>query len=446
MATLTTPGLSCPHGEQCEHFLNFKAYNFSLDAYHHMTSVEHTKVPCKHGRACHAHARLCAGARDFNDVCHCTLYTHGRAELAEWPEGVVSIMSQKDNSYCNGYGTDGHQAFYGRHTNGQGNGIPVDEKMRINHNGADLTLEQTLQALDVNGVDLICSELRAHELEHEMHLLNSVVPTLREHPRLKEAEGCVSPCKLTSTQGKILSKIPVTDLELFSLLLYTGTEAQGMLRKALRSTNCDNPLDGWWWTIQLIRHAVIKLSEPQPQTLYHGLNGVVLFEDKSGNTPLVPNALNYANFISTSMSKEIATVFAVGAGGTVDDSDAHLVGTVLCFPNYYSNRAHELAVADMRWISKFPDEQEWLMMPLGYEGNVPTVKCDSYDKRTHLAKIKADPRFTGLIYPSNGDFLLSSEKRDGPNGKPVTVNYHDITWLSASLEERNFYRRQQNLW
>ena len=437
MATLTTPGLSCPHGEQCEHFQNFKAYNFSLDAYHHMTSVEHTKVPCKHGRACHAHARLCAGARDFNDVCHCTLYTHGRAELSEWPEGVVSIMSQKDNSYCNGYGTDGHQAFYGSHTAGQINGLPVDEKMRINHNGEDLTLEQKLQALDINGVDLICSELRAHGLEHEMHLLNSVVPTLREHPRLKEAEGSVSPCKLHG-QGKILSKIPVTDLELFSLLLYTGTEAQGMLRKALRSTNGDKTLDGWWWTIQLIRHAVIKLSEPQPQTLYHGLNGVVLIEqscgDKGWKTGLVPNALNYANFISTSMSKEIATVFAVGAGGTVKQSDAHMVGTVLCFPNIEREYAHELAIADMRWISKFPDEQEWLMMPLGFAGNVPAVKCDYTYVHRHWTWADGTRKYISKdthVANGGGDFLVSSEKRDGPNGKPVTVNYHDITWRST---------------
>ena len=362
---------------------------------HHMTSVEHTKVPCKHGRACHAHARLCAGARDFNDVCHCTLYTHGRAELSEWPEGVVSIMSQK-RWECNGYGTDGHEAFYGYHTYAT--------------TGEDLTLEQKLQALDINGVDLICSELREHGLEHEMHLLNSVVPTLREHPRLKEAENSESPCKLHG-QGEILSKIPVTDLELFSLLLYTGTEAQGMLRKALRSTNGDKSLDGWWWTIQLIRHAVIKLSEPQPQTLYHGLNGVVLTEEhlvQYYSDSLY--ALNYANFISTSMSKEIATVFAVGAGGTVDDSDAHLVGTVLCFPRDgpatpFKIGACELAIADMRWISKFPDEQEWLMMPLGYDGNIPTVS-------------------------TNVDFLVSSETRDGPNGKPVTVNYHDIIWQS----------------
>ena len=385
-----------------------------------MTSVEHTKVPCKHGRACHAHARLCAGARYFNDVCHCTLYTHGRAELAEWPEGVVSIMSQQEIGICNGHGTDGHHAFYGRHTNELGIELPAYFACGF--------LEETIQTLEIKGVDLICSELRAHGLEHEMHLLNSVVPTLREHPRLKEAENSESPCKLTGKQGKLLSKIPVTDLELFSLLLYTGTEAQGMLRKALRSTNGDKTLDGWWWTIQLIRHAVIKLSEPQPQTLYHGLNGVVLIEQSSGDTTLVPNALNYANFISTSMSKEIATVFAVGAGGTVKQSDAQQVGTVLCFPNIKRGYAHELAIADMRWISKFPDEQEWLMMPLGYEGNIPTVKCD-YVHRHWTAD--GTRKYKDTHVANGGDFLVSSEKRDGPNGKPVTVNYHDITWRST---------------
>merc|ERR1711920_357050 len=82
----------------------------------------------------------------------------------------------------------------------------------------------------------------------------------------------------------------------------------------------------------------------------------------------------YSNIVSGSMSLDMASIFAKGEGGTV--STASSVGTVfhvdLCKSNYnpletigYDKYKDGAAViyADMRWISKFRDEHEWLMVP-----------------------------------------------------------------------------------
>jgi hypothetical protein len=89
-------------------------------------------------------------------------------------------------------------------------------------------------------------------------------------------------------------------------------------------------------------------------------------------------SFGYSNLISTSMSVDMATTFAVGAGGTVAQADVKTVGAVLCFDTARGDRfgrASERAYADLRWISKFPDEQEWLMIPLN-SFSLPTVETE----------------------------------------------------------------------
>ena len=86
--------------------------------------------------------------------------------------------------------------------------------------------------LESNGKELIRAELRAHGLEHEMHLLDDVVPRLRRHPRLETAFK--NSCDV-KRHFKCIAQRPVTDVELLVLLLYTGTDAQGQIRKYLRT-------------------------------------------------------------------------------------------------------------------------------------------------------------------------------------------------------------------
>ena len=80
---------------------------------------------------------------------------------------------------------------------------------------------------------------------------------------------------------------PLHNAELLALLVYTGTDAQGAIRKALREVlptgqqqfsqrQAGPSALSWKWTILAIRHAVIKLAELPPSILYHGLNNVCL--------------------------------------------------------------------------------------------------------------------------------------------------------------------------
>merc|ERR1712007_271977 len=60
-------------------------------------------------------------------------------------------------------------------------------------------------------------------------------------------------------------------------------------------------------------------------------------------------------------SLDMARTFAIGEGGTV--TSAAKYGTVFHF-DMTKLEALGLYCADMRWLSKFADEQEWLMFPL----------------------------------------------------------------------------------
>ncbi|CAE7695385.1 unnamed protein product [Symbiodinium sp. CCMP2456] len=142
----------------------------------------------------------------------------------------------------------------------------------------------------------------------------------------------------------------------------------------------------WQWTCHALRHAAIKLEEPPPAMLYHGLNNVRppdpdslywhsdgfgdgdFFGDGDDMDPPneFPPSSSYSNFISGSMSLDMARKFAHGCGGTVTDAGSS--GCVLHISlgqgaGKLSWQSEGLIVADMRWISKFPDEQEWLIVP-----------------------------------------------------------------------------------
>ena len=64
---------------------------------------------------------------------------------------------------------------------------------------------------------------------------------------------------------------------------------------------------------------------------------------------------------------------------------------------------HELAYADLRWISKFPDEQEWLLVPLS-TFSLPSVT-------------EMPPRRMTVT---------------GDGGAEMTMDYFKCAWISMS--------------
>ena len=391
----TTTHEVCGAGAECAHYKAFGRYEFTEAGYQHLTSSEHPMVPCRYGQACKAHARLRSGSRKFDDVCHCCIFAHGRIDRSSWPEDVVTLKG----SLLLGEGvvkTVGDTILY--EVPGL-TGTSITELSKL--------LEETQAELVARGEEHIQRELHAHGLEHEMRLLTEVVPTVRRHPRLAQAQAADSEPK--RLENALLSSI--LDIELFALLLYTGTDAQGMIRKALRSPEGSGAETEWYWTVQAIKHAVIKLSEPPPQFLFHGLNGVSI--DPSETTRISSSdsfAFGYTNLISTSMSIDMATTFAIGAGGTVASSGVSTVGCVLRFDTTLGINKYERAYADLRWISKFPDEQEWLLVPLS-EYSLPGV-----DTSAEIG------------------FIAHTTEHDGPGGQRVRVNHYHCGYDSHDWE------------
>jgi len=217
-----------------------------------------------------------------------------------------------------------------------------------------------------HGLALVQKELEAHGFGSEMHMLEDVVPLKREHPRFKEAHSAELLGNLISRETwKAVKEMPVLDVEIFAGLLYTGSDVQGIIRKALREPLENIELaEGWSWTIRALEHLVIKLAERPPEFLYHGLNNVK--PNLTAINPVyTPEELctSYNNFVSGSMSLEMARTFAKGEAGTVASPARY--GTVFHFNMVSSTVCGNTSMfcADMRWLSKFADEQEWLMLP-----------------------------------------------------------------------------------
>jgi len=237
----------------------------------------------------------------------------------------------------------------------------------------DCNLMEEAEVLERDGVRLVQQELESHGLGFEMHMLDSVVPTKRLHPRFLEAHASRPDYHCTEEQHRMmkrrcseLKERPVLDVELFAGLLYTGTDAQGQIRAALRAPATDLSMaNGWKWTITALRHLIIKLAEKPPDWLFHGLNNVKPPSKDSAYTFSQDPWVGYNNIVSGSMSLDMGRTFAKGEGGTV--SNPSKFGLVL---HMNMAKSPSIIAADMRWLSKFKDEQEWLLMPLlhKYEG------------------------------------------------------------------------------
>jgi len=229
--------------------------------------------------------------------------------------------------------------------------------------------------LQARGVDLVRKELEAHGLGKEMWMLEGVVPAKRSHPRLAEAHSKMpkvlglSSFTVESRPYAELKRQPVLDVEILAGLLYTGTDAQGQIRKALREATSNTDTEtacGWRWTLTALRHLIAKLAEDPPERLYHGLNNV---RPPSTDSLWGSGWASYNNVVSGSMALEVAKIFAKGEGGTV--VNAKHFGTVFHFNLEKSNETYPaMLCADVRWLSKFADEREWLMIPLSTYGGV----------------------------------------------------------------------------
>lgn len=324
----TKEDLTSVHGGKCRYGWKCKIYLAARDQYQvspkiwgHLTDVSHPYTRCRYGEKCFSHLRLLAGGHELKDIVHHAVFYHSRAATAsERGFEIEDII------------LSGFDFFrYWHHKYDQ---PKILEKMlqEIKKNGYErcLTTPNGDSLLDVarSKMKLPCFKYRRAKLEH-----------------------------------------------FFALLIYTGTAMQSDIRKEFRTDDDISSIEyKWGYVSRTICRAVKLLSEEPPKLLYHGLNGV---KAKNGDVVF------YDNFVSFSQSFEVAKDFA---NGNPTVKKPKKTGMILVLDTSQLKDGSKSLVnsyfyfADMRKISKFPGEEEWLF----YHNNPPT----SEDKDQYQWKLK----------------------------------------------------------
>jgi len=300
----------CPYGGKCKIYLAARDhYKVSNEIWGHLTDFSHPYLKCRYGEKCFSHLRLLAGGHELKDIVHHTVFYHSRAATASERGSTIDkitwaglcFFKEESRPVCNE------------------DKILDDMLKEIKKNGYEhcLTTPKGNTLLDVAKfkMNLPCFKKRRAKLEHFL-----------------------------------------------ALLIYTGTEMQSDIRKEFRDDICANYK--WTYVSLMIREAVKLLSEQPPKLLYHGLNGVIA---KTGDQ------VCYDNFVSFSQSYDVAIDFAKGKPTAKTPKQ---IGMILILDtselkswgqaNLLKSKglvSQTWYFADMRKISKFPAEQEWLYFP-----------------------------------------------------------------------------------
>lgn len=334
----------CPEGIACAIFQSILKYEFSEEGLEHISSLDHPVRFCRYGRGCRAHQRLLGGEMRLDDRCHCAVYFHSRADVAE--ENAAILKDGREDP--------GWTAF-------------IFANLHISPTRADLQLSELVHEIRKNGYEEVLTTRDGERLVD----IAARKRGIERYAQIVEKNKGLR-CQIGG--GDEVCAGPLTDAELLVTLLYTGTAIQGDLRKWIRNDD-EFFTSRWVCTVRTLKLAVWKLQETPPDMCYHGLNGVLARQRKQ---------FQYLNVLSLSMEFSIAKNFAQGCGGTV--SDPSHVATVLCvntksFHEQEESRFRRIGIppkswyfADMRWLSKFPSEKEWIMVPF-YTGISAFMDC-----------------------------------------------------------------------
>jgi len=149
--------------------------------------------------------------------------------------------------------------------------------------------------------------------------------------------------------------------EILSVLLYTGTDVQGVARQ-------DMMRGGNSWPVfaatleralkkQRMAGTIVKQNHfDHDLILYHGLHAVNVkdFEKIVADDGTFSLTFSLGTFVSATYNRDTALAFACGAGGTGRLAEEHHKGLMLelCFKG-----GRWPACADVAWISKFNEEE-----------------------------------------------------------------------------------------
>ncbi|UJR29691.1 hypothetical protein I4U23_017239 [Adineta vaga] len=173
--------------------------------------------------------------------------------------------------------------------------------------------------------------------------------------------------------------LPLSFNQMFAILLYTDTKLYRELRidECLFSmkdvTSEDECTYEQKWPIfgRILNSAICCLNKHdrsnRPTTVYHGLHGIEVDPTKFNNSgyeirPKNNPFFKYGTFISASRREEVALAFMNM------DSDVDTVSSMLVIDTRKDEDGNEIIGADVSWISKFPDEDEFLIARLAQFG------------------------------------------------------------------------------
>jgi hypothetical protein len=153
--------------------------------------------------------------------------------------------------------------------------------------------------------------------------------------------------------------------EVLSILLYTGSDVQGVFRQDMMAS-------GSHWPVlaaaieralkkQRAAGTIVKDNHfASDHIVYHGLHGVNVksFESFIEDDGAYGMTFSIGTVVSASYNRDMALLFAAGCGGTAPP--VHSKGLLL---EIYCRAGHWPASADVEWCSKFPHEKEVIIAP-----------------------------------------------------------------------------------
>jgi hypothetical protein len=170
---------------------------------------------------------------------------------------------------------------------------------------------------------------------------------------------------------------PLSSEQMLAVMLYTDTTLYSELKQdEIEFSMQDVTADTEWvrqqrWPVfgRILNSAICCLNkydrDNRPAIVYHGLHGIEVdptefnnsgYENRPKNNPF----FKYGSFISTSQHKEVAFSF-MGCDDRVAD---HIIGSMFEIDTHRDEDGNEIIGADISWISKFPDEGEFLIARL----------------------------------------------------------------------------------
>ncbi|CAE7468067.1 unnamed protein product [Symbiodinium natans] len=307
----------CENGDQCRAWLRLKSYEVSQADIDHVSCWAHPHPPCRYGDQCRAWLRLQEGGYRLDDQAHVAVYDHGgraRGDRAIF-EGMAKFATMEF--------TDAFK---------------MSERLR---EAASVAATRSLwEEVKVNGY--------ARVLE------------VSGHPSAKTLDDIVA-LKLSSERHKELGE-PLNHEEMLSILLYTGCDCYGDLRRAER----DRDFKKWARFACVLDLAIYNLAMAAAAKgvgltpkVYHGLGNVALMHlpiDKVEYGDLGSIwAVQFTTptFMSTSWNRSVAE-------GFIDMNSSEGSGLRGLLIEMEGEEA-SLVGADVSWISKFPHECEVLL-------------------------------------------------------------------------------------